>query len=100
MNDRQRMQEVELSGDRAYEIIGLAFGRKLIGPRQFINVVREWRTARYEEFKDRNLWSLYNGFTEVYKGLPIHVVMDRHIKLHKFALELIGPGMPEIASAN
>jgi len=102
VNDRQRMQECELSNDRAYEIIGLAYGRKLIGPRQFIRVGWEWRRApRYEEFKGRNLWSLYNGFTEVYKGLPIHEVMDRHIKLHKFAGELIGSGVSkEIASAN
>jgi hypothetical protein len=101
VEDRRRMQEVELSNDRAYEIIGLAFGRRLIGPRQFLNVVREWRTPRYEEFKGRNLWSLYNGFTEVYKGLPIHEVMDRHIKLHRFAGELIGSGVSkEIASAN
>lgn len=101
VNDRQRMQECELSNDRAYEIIGLAFGRKLVGPRQFLRVCWEWRKApRHQEFEARNLWSLYNGFTEVYKGLPIHVVMDRHIKLHKFALGLIGPGIPEIASAN
>ena len=85
VNDRNRMQACELSSDRAHELIGLAFGRKLIGPRQFLNVVREWRTPRHEEFKDRNLWSLYNGFTEVYKGLPVHRVMDRHIKFHKFA---------------
>ena len=101
VNDRQRMQESELSNDRAYEIIGLAFGRQLIHPRQFLNVVREWRTPRHEEFKDRNLWSLYNGFTEVYKGLPIHEVMDKHIKLHRFAGELMGSGVSEkIASAN
>ena len=101
VNDRNRMQASELSEDRAHEIIGLAFGRKLIGPRQFLNVVREWKTPRHEEFEGRNLWSLYNGFTEVYKGLPIHMVMDRHIKLHKFAGELMDSGVSaKIASAN
>ena len=101
VNDRRRMQASKLSEDRAHEIVGLAFGRKLIGPRQFLNVVREWKTPRHEEFEGRNLWSLYNGFTEVYKGLPIHEVMDRHIKLHRFAGELMGSGVSEkIASAN
>lgn len=89
VEDRRRMQAFELTDDQAHGIIGRAFGRGLMEPRQFIRVSREWRRPRHAEFEPRNLWSLYNAFTEVYKGLPIHHVMEKHIRLHKFAKEVI-----------
>jgi hypothetical protein len=61
----------------------------LIEPRQFMKVSREWRKPQHEEFEPRNMWSLYNAFTEVYKGLQVHEVMDRHIQLHRFAAGVI-----------
>ena len=69
VEDRRRMQALELTDDRAHEIMGSAFGRGLIEPRQFTRVSREWRKPRHEEFEPRCMWSLYNSFTEVYKNL-------------------------------
>jgi len=87
VEDRGRMQALALTDDRAHEILGRAFGRGLIAPKQFLRVSREWRRPRHAEFEGRTLWSLYNAVTEVYKGLPVHLTMERHIQLHRFALQ-------------
>lgn len=99
--DRDRMAGLELTDDRAHEIMGRAFGHGLLSPRQFLKASREWRAPAHEEFTPRTMWSLYNAVTEVYKGLQVHEVMERHIKLHKFATELTNSGASaKIASAN
>jgi hypothetical protein len=87
IEDRQRMQALELTDDRAHELMGRAFGQGLIAPRQFLDISREWRKPRHAEFESRTLWSLYNAFTEVYKGLPVHLTMERHINLHRFTTQ-------------
>jgi len=86
---REAMTRLDLSDDRAHEMLGRAFGRGLLEPRQFLRTAEEWKTPRYEEFSPRNLWSLYNAFTEVYKGLQVHEVMERHVNLHRFTTEII-----------
>lgn len=49
-------------------------------------IVKEWRTPQYDDFKPRTAWSLFNAFTEALKGnlaqLPrrtqaLHGLMDR-----------------------
>ncbi|MBI2505575.1 MAG: DUF932 domain-containing protein [Candidatus Latescibacteria bacterium] len=87
VEDRRQMQALELTDDRAHEILGRAFGQGLIAPKQFLHVSREWRQPRHTEFEERTLWSLYNAVTEVYKGLPVHLTMERHINLHRFAVQ-------------
>ena len=53
-------------------------------------VVQEWRTPTHEVFRDRTVWSLFNGFTEALKGnlpmLPgrtqaLHGLMDGFVGL-------------------
>ncbi len=85
VEDRQRMQDIPVDDDLAYATMGPAYGRGLISAGQLPKVNAEWKTPRHEEFAPRNLWSLYNAVTEVYKGLPVHRVMERHITFHKFA---------------
>ncbi len=89
VEDRRKMQALELTDDRAHEVMGAAFGRGLLEPRQFLRASREWRRPEHTEFEPRNMWSLYNAFTEVYKSFQVHEVMERHIQLHKFATEVI-----------
>ncbi len=60
-------------------------------PNQLIpRVLREWREPRHSEFEERNIWSLFNAFTEALKGnlveLPkrteaLHGLMDNHVGL-------------------
>ena len=53
-------------------------------------VLKEWREPRHEEFQPRNIWSLFNAFTEALKGnlieLPrrteaLHGLLDSHVGL-------------------
>ena len=53
-------------------------------------VVQEWREPSHEAFRGRNVWSLFNGFTEALKGnlalLPartqaLHGLMDGYVGL-------------------
>lgn len=54
-------------------------------------VLHEWREPRHEEFQRRNVWSLFNSFTEALKegslaDLPkkteaLHALLDTHAGL-------------------
>ncbi|MEA3188724.1 MAG: hypothetical protein QOD99_2554 [Chthoniobacter sp.] len=57
-------------------------------------VLREWREPRHEAFEARNVWSLFNSFTEALKGnlieLPrrteaLHGLFDTHVGLHSLS---------------
>jgi hypothetical protein len=55
-------------------------------------VLREWRHPRHSDFADRNVWSLFNAFTEGLKGgnlaelshrtEALHGLLDTHVGLH------------------
>lgn len=52
-------------------------------PNQHIPAVLEqWRKPAHEEFAPRNMWSLFNDFTEVYKASTLEVVSKRSQRLH------------------
>jgi hypothetical protein len=54
-------------------------------------IIKEWREPRHSVFTERNVWSLFNGFTEILKSgkldeLPkrtqaLHGLMDNHVGL-------------------
>lgn len=54
-------------------------------------ILQEWRQPRYPQFEERNMWSLFNAFTEALKGgslteLPkraaaLHGLLDVHVGL-------------------
>jgi hypothetical protein len=58
-------------------------------------VLQEWRQPRHPEFEERNVWSLFNSFTESLKEgnlaeLParteaLHGLLDTHVGLPKFS---------------
>lgn len=60
-------------------------------PNQFIpHVLHEWREPQHDDFTPRNVWSLFNAFTEALKGnlieLPrrtekLHGLLDTHVGL-------------------
>ena len=51
-------------------------------------VYAEWKDPKYEEFKSRTGWSLFNAHTEINKGLNYKDQIQRTQKLHK-AFDLI-----------
>ena len=62
-------------------------------PRQIPGILQQWRESPHQEFEARNIWSLFNAFTEVAKGnlleLPrrterLHGLMDSFVGLEAF----------------
>ena len=75
----------EMSNAEAHDLIVRALDARAITTTMVPKVLEQWRSPNHPEFKDRNLWSLYNAFTETLKGgllkLPqrseaLHGVLD------------------------
>lgn len=69
---------------------------------QLMDVIDEWETPRHPEFKDRNLWSLFNSVTEHLKprensnGSTLWLLPNRTERLHSIldpvaGIELLAP---------
>lgn len=86
--DAESMKSVNLKNDDAFRLIGLLFGRGILTPRQLPVCKREWLKPAYQDFEPRNLWSLYNSATEALKSTPPNKIMEKHIALHKTAMEV------------
>ena len=77
----------ELSRTEANDLIIRAYESGACTTSQIGKVVKEYKDPRHPEFKDKTAWSLFNAFTEVFKGglqqLPfrtqaLHSIMDEH----------------------
>ncbi len=75
----------EMGNAEAHDLIVRALDAHAITTTMVPKVLEQWRAPNHAEFKDRNLWSLYNAFTETLKGgllkLPrrseaLHGVLD------------------------
>lgn len=75
-------KQISVDDDQAYRLLGLLAGREILGARQFQRAISLWREPDHEEFKPRNLWSLYNNVTEALKASRPTEVMERHVGLH------------------
>jgi len=90
MNHNRRVASYKdhgLTTTEAHDILVKAMDARAILPTKLPKVLAEYREPQHPEFKDRNLWSLYNAFTQVSKGsllsLPgrsdaMHGVLDAH----------------------
>ena len=87
-NRIEAYKEQELTSPQANDLVIRAFQAKAIGKTQIADVVDQWESSDHPEFWDRNVNSLYNAFTEVYKGnvnaLPkrseaLHSVLDAEV---------------------
>jgi len=75
----------EMGNREAHDLIIRALDARAITTTMVPRVLEQWRAPNHPEFGDRNLWSLYNAFTETLKGgllqLPrrsecLHGVLD------------------------
>lgn len=57
-----------LGDDEADSLILRGYRAGAIGKTQIADVLTQWEKPNHEDFAPRNLWSLHNAFTEVYKG--------------------------------
>jgi hypothetical protein len=81
-------KEVELTNAQVNDIVIRACKAGALPKSKIIDVVDQWESSDHTEFWDRNVNSLYNAFTEIYKGnlvaLPnrsdaLHSVLDSEV---------------------
>jgi len=87
----------ELENAEVNDIVVRAYQAGAIGKTKIADVVEQWQDSDHDEFSYRNMNSLYNGFTEVYKGnlmaLPkrseaLHSVLDAEVGFAPAELEV------------
>ena len=80
------MEKIGIGRDRAAELVMDAMKSKAIAPSAIEPVWDHWeqRTPEGELFPERNMWSLYNAFTEKFKDERINNVYTKNRKLNNF----------------
>ena len=81
--DKESMKEIPINNQRAWETMGVLFGKGIINTPQISIMRKEWKNPSHQEFEDDSLWSLYNAGTEALKTCSPTRMMSSHIKLHK-----------------
>ena len=82
-DDKESMKEIPINNQRAWETMGVLFGKGIINTPQISIMRKEWKNPSHEEFNDDSLWSLYNAGTEALKTCSPTRMMSSHIKLHR-----------------
>jgi hypothetical protein len=60
-----RLQQWDLSEDAANSYLLQAYEQGLVGARLLPLAIQQWRNPRYEEYRPRTGWSLWNCLTDV-----------------------------------
>lgn len=78
------MKNTDCTDSEAHNLIIDALDCRAITATEIPKVLEQWRTPRHPEFRDRNHWSLYNGFTDVWRQRDIQAtsVVTRSQRLH------------------
>lgn len=86
--DKERMESIELNDMQRNSILGsLFFEKNVLTPHQTPIIKKELENPEYPEFRNDNLWGVYNKITHAFKkSHPDHYIED-HINLHKFVEE-------------
>lgn len=81
-------KQFELGDKQANDLIVEAYRKGAIGKTGVADVIDQWYNPNHAEFKDRNVWSLENAFTEIFKGRAdlltsrteaLHCVLDKTV---------------------
>lgn len=85
-------KEAEITDTLAHDLVIRATDVGVCSNRLIPSVLHEWREPRYSAFEERNVWSLFNAFTESLKDgslaeLPkrteaLHGLLDVHVGLN------------------
>ena len=81
--DKESMKEIPINNQRAWETMGVLFGKGIINTPQISIMRKEWKDPSHDEFNNDSLWSLYNAGTEALKTCSPTRMMSSHIKLHR-----------------
>ncbi len=82
-DDKESMKEIPINNQRAWETMGVLFGKGIINTPQISIMKKEWKNPSHDAFDDDSLWSLYNAGTEALKTCSPTRMMSSHIKLHR-----------------
>lgn len=74
----------------AHDLVIRAMDCRAITPSQVPAVLQEWRKPQYDAFLPRNLWSLFNAFTEAYKRQNPATTIRRSQALHGLCDSIVG----------
>lgn len=83
-SDEQRIEaykEYELGNEQAHDLVIRAYQNGAISKAKIADVVEQWHKPEHDDFSDRTMHSLYNGFTHVLKG-GVHALPNRSVALH------------------
>jgi hypothetical protein len=58
----------EITDHHAHDLVIHALDARVIPVTKIPDVLTEWRKPRHTEFSERNVWRLFNAFTEILKG--------------------------------
>ena len=72
----------ELDDAQVHDLIIRAVDAKVMANSYIAKVLGQWRESAHEEFQARTAWSLFNGFTEVFKQTNPLDLTSRSVRLH------------------
>lgn len=72
----------EMDDPQVHDLLIRAVDARVMANSYIAKVLKEWREPRHEEFEPRTAWSLFNGFTEVFKGTNPRDLTPRTTRLH------------------
>ena len=72
----------DMCNAQAHDLIAKAYLGGAISQKQVASVIEQWHRPNHTEFKNRNMYSLHNAFTEVWKENTPHVVLEKSNALH------------------
>ena len=82
------MQQIEMSNERAAELLGtLTFNKHIIGSSTANKAWETWKKSKFDgsgAYDERNVWRLYNSITETTKNSNPLTAFNVHRNLHKF----------------
>jgi hypothetical protein len=87
-DDFESFKKRGLGDKQADAIFVEALRRGALPSRAFEAAVREWDTPSHEDFKPRNLWSLFNAVTHALKTTSFPELGKRTQTLHALCLEV------------
>ena len=71
----------QVTNQQAHDLVIRSVDKGVVANSYIPKILDHWRVPRHQEFRPRNLWSLQNAFTEVFKG-RVDLLPERSMRLH------------------
>jgi hypothetical protein len=83
-------KETELDNSEAHDLMIRSMRNRIVAAARLPDVARYWHTPSHDEFKPRNVWSLFNCFTEAMKQSSAVALPRRTLALHGLMDQVCG----------